>query len=387
MNSNPMISTEVISPSVKMKVPLLDLKAQYASIKDQVLAAVSDVLDSQVCIGGPRVTELEEKIAALSGCKYAVGVSSGTDALLNSLMSLEIGPGDEVITTPFTFFATVGSITRVGAKPVFVDIDPRTYNMNPALVEQAVTPRTKAIMPVHLFGQTCDMDPIIEIATRHELSVIEDAAQAITATYNERRAGSMGTVGCFSFFPSKNLGAAGDGGMIVTNDDKLYDRLTTMRNHGAKPKYFHRYVGGNFRLDPVQAAVLLVKLPYLRAWTEARRGNAAYYDSAFSDLPLTRPYIQPGCRSIYNQYVVSLERRQHVAAYLDHFGVGYEIYYPRPMHLQECFAYLGHRTGDFREAEAACERVLALPIYPELVENSRAYVAKTVSAALSQSDD
>src|SRR5579864_1583970 len=241
-----------------MNVPLLDLKAQYATIKEEVLAAVAEVLDSQVCIGGPKIAELEQKIAAISDCKYAVGVSSGTDALLCSLMALEIGPGDEVITTPFTFFATAGSIARTGATPVFVDIDPRTYNMNPESIEPAVTKRTKAIMPVHLFGQMCDMDPIMEIANRHGLYVIEDAAQSITATYKGRKAGSIGTCGCFSFFPSKNLGGAGDGGMIVTNDQALYEKMSLLRNHGAKPKYYHKYIGGNFRLDPIQAAILLV---------------------------------------------------------------------------------------------------------------------------------
>src|SRR5216684_5008965 len=235
-----------------MKVPLLDLKAQYATIKDEVLAAVAEVLESQVCIGGPKVAELEQKIAAISDCKYAVGVSSGTDALLCSMMALGIGSGHEVITTPFTFAATVGSIVRTGATPVFADIDPRTYNVDPGLIDNAITPRTRAIVPVHLFGQMCDMDPIMEIANKHGLHVIEDAAQSITATYRGRKAGSIGTVGCFSFFPSKNLGAAGDGGMIVTNDAKLYERLVLTRHHGAKPKYVHKYVGGNFRLDPIQ---------------------------------------------------------------------------------------------------------------------------------------
>jgi dTDP-4-amino-4,6-dideoxygalactose transaminase len=246
-----------------MRVPLLDLKAQYASIKEDVLAAVGEVLESQVCILGPKVAELEERVAALSGCLYGVGVSSGTDALLASLMALGIGPGDEVITTPFTFFATAGCIARVGATPVFVDIDARTYNIDPAKMEAAVTDRTKAIIPVHLFGQMCDMDPIMEIAVRRNLYVIEDAAQAISATYKGRKAGSIGNCGCFSFFPSKNLGAAGDGGMIVTNDADLYERLTVLRGHGSKPKYYHKLVGGNFRLDPLQAAILLVKLTHL----------------------------------------------------------------------------------------------------------------------------
>ena len=276
-----------------MNVPLLDLKAQYATIKDEVLAAVSEVLETQVCIGGPKVTELEKQVAAISDCKFAVGASSGTDAILNSLMSLDIGPGDEVITTPFTFFATVGCIARTGAKPVFVDIDPQTYNIDAELVASAVTKKTKAIMPVHLFGQMADMDPIMEIARKHNLAVIEDAAQSITSIYKGKKAGSIGTVGCFSFFPSKNLGGVGDGGMIVTNDEQLYNRLSIMRNHGSKPKYYHKYVGGNFRLDPIQAAVLLVKLPHLNDWSEARRRNAAYYDEKFKGTVVKTPYISP----------------------------------------------------------------------------------------------
>ncbi len=349
-----------------MQVPLLDLKAQYATIKDEVLAAVAEVLESQVCIGGPKVAELERKIAALCGCKYAVGVSSGTDALLNSMMSLDIGPGDEVITTPFTFFATAGSIARTGAKPVFVDIDSRTYNIDPELIEAAVTPRTKAIVPVHLFGQVADMDPIMDIAARHGLAVIEDAAQAISATYKGRQAGTIGTAGCFSFFPSKNLGGAGDGGMIVTNDDKLYERLVVMRNHGSKPKYYHRYVGGNFRLDPLQAAVLLVKLPHLSEWSEARRRNAAWYDRRFAGTAVVTPYVNPDCVSIYNQYVIRVERRDELVARLKANDIGVEIYYPVPMHLQKCFADLGYKEGDLPESERVARLVLALPVYPEL---------------------
>ncbi len=272
-----------------MEVPLLDLKAQYATIKDEVLAAVSEVLESQRCVGGPKVVELEEKIAGISDCKFAVGASSGTDAILNSLMSQDIGTGDEVITTPFTFFSTVGCITRTGAKPVFVDIDAKTFNINPELIEAAVTEKTKAIMPVHLFGQMADMDPTMEIAKKHNLAVIEDAAQSITSTYKDRKAGSIGTAGCFSFFPSKNLGGIGDGGMIVTNDEQFYERLFIMRNHGSKPKYYNKYVGGNFRLDPIQAAALLVKLPHLDEWSETRRRNAAYYDKKFSGTVVKHP--------------------------------------------------------------------------------------------------
>ena len=361
-----------------MKVPLLDLKAQHAGIRAEVLAAVTEVLDSQMCIGGPKVSELEEKIAAVSDCKYAVGVSSGTDALLCSLMSLGIGAGDEVITTPFTFFATAGSIARTGATPVFVDIDPRTYNIDPALIERAITPRTKAIMPVHLFGQVCDMDPIMEIAHRHKLYVIEDAAQSITATYKGRKAGSIGTCGCFSFFPSKNLGGAGDGGMIVTNDEAVYQKLALYRNHGAKPKYYHKFVGGNFRLDPIQAAVLLVKLPHLDSWSEGRRRNAQVYDERFRGSAVTTPYIQPDCTSIYNQYVIKVEKRDALIAYLKEREIATEIYYPVSMHEQECFSNLGYKAADCPASSDAAGHTLALPIYPELTAEMLAYIADSV---------
>jgi dTDP-4-amino-4,6-dideoxygalactose transaminase len=366
-----------------MKVPLLDLEAQYATIKDEVLAAVAAVLKSQVCIGGPKVAELERKIAEISDCRYAVAVSSGTDALLCSMMALELGPGDEVVTSPFTFFATVGSIARTGAKPVFVDIDPRTYNINPELIEEAITPCTKAIVPVHLFGQMCDMDPIMEIATKHGLYVVEDAAQAITATYRGRKAGSIGTIGCFSFFPSKNLGAAGDGGMIVTNNHALYEKMMLLRNHGAKPKYYHRYIGGNFRLDAIQAAILLVKLPHLEKWTAARCRNANAYDGLLSGSSVRTPYIHPNCTSIFNQYVVQLETRDAVMKALNASGIATEIYYPRPMHRQECFA-VPHGLN-LPESESAADHVLALPIYPELTPEMLAYVAMTVARLSSES--
>ena len=349
-----------------MKVPLLDLKAQHAAIREQVLAAVAEVLDSQVCIGGPKVAELERKIAAISDCKYAVGVSSGTDALLCSMMALGLGPGDEAITTPFTFFATAGSIARTGATPVFVDIDPRTYNINPELIERAITPRTKAIVPVHLFGQMCDMDPIMRIANRHGLYVIEDAAQSITATYKGRKAGSIGAAGCFSFYPSKNLGAAGDGGMVVTNDAALYERMMALRDHGSQSKYHHRYIGGNFRLDAIQAAVLLVKLPHLDSWSERRRRNATVYDSAFAGTDIGAPFILPECVSIYNQYVVRTPERGKLVEELRRQDIGWEIYYPLCLPLQPCFLHLGYKPGSLPEAERASAEVLALPIYPEL---------------------
>jgi dTDP-4-amino-4,6-dideoxygalactose transaminase len=349
-----------------MEVPLLDLKAQYATIKDQILAAVSEVLESQRCIGGPKVAELEEKVAALSDCKFAVGVSSGTDAILNSLMSLDIGTGDEVITTPFTFFA----------------IDSKTFNINPELIETAVTKKTKAIMPVHLFGQMADMDPIMKVANKFNLAVIEDAAQSITSTYKRRKAGSIGTVGCFSFFPSKNLGGIGDGGMIVANDEQLHNQLYIMRNHGAEPKYYHKHIGGNFRLDPIQAVALLVKLPHLKEWSEARRRNAAYYDKKFAGTVVQAPYISPNCVSIYNQYVIRVPKRDEIVAHLQENNIGCEIYYPVPLHLQECFSDLGYKKGDLPESEKAAKEVMALPIYPELTDEMKDYVSETILSFL-----
>jgi dTDP-4-amino-4,6-dideoxygalactose transaminase len=361
-----------------LKVPLLDLKAQHATIREEVLTAAAEVLDSQVCIGGPKVAELEKRIASLSGCAHAVGVSSGTDALLATLMALEIGPGDEVITTPFTFFATAGSIARTGATPVFVDIDPCTFNIDPKLIPAAITPRTRAIMPVHLFGQAAEMGLIVRIARERGLYVIEDAAQAIGASHYGQPAGSMGTAGCFSFFPSKNLGGAGDGGMVVTNDGALYERLMLMRNHGAKPKYYHQFIGGNFRLDAIQAAILLVKLRYLEEWSEARRANARAYNEAFRGSHAHPPSIRPYNLSVFNQYVIRTQRRDELMHRLKLEGIGCEIYYPLPLHLQECFGCLGYREGDCPEAERAAMEALALPIYPELPEEERAFVIETV---------
>jgi dTDP-4-amino-4,6-dideoxygalactose transaminase len=329
------------------------------------------------------VAELEAKVAAISDCKYAVGVSSGTDAILNCLMCLEIGAGDEVITTPFTFFATAGCIARTGAKPVFVDINPLTYNINPRLIESAVTKKTKAIMPVHLFGQMADMDPIMGVAKKHGLAVIEDAAQSITSTYKGKKAGSMGTVGCLSFFPSKNLGGIGDGGMAVTNDKAIYEQLVMMRNHGQNPKYYHKYIGGNFRLDPIQAAALLVKLPYLDKWSQARRNNAAYYNKKFAGSTVSTPQINPDCVSIFNQYVIRAPRRDELIKVLKDKNIGCEIYYPVPLHLQECFKYLGYKKGNFPEAEKAANEVLAIPIYPELTDEMKNFVTQTILSFLS----
>jgi len=361
-----------------MQVPLLDLKAQYAQIKNDVLKAIGEVLDSQVCIGGPKVAELEKQVAEVSGCKFGIGVSSGTDALLASLMSLGIGSGDEVITTPFTFFATAGCIARTGAKPVFVDIDPKTYNINPALIEKAVTKKTKAIMPVHLYGQMADMNPIMAVAKKHNLYVVEDAAQSISSVYKSKKAGSIGTCGCFSFFPSKNLGGIGDGGMIVTNDEKLAGKMKIMRDHGQNPTYYYNFVGGNFRLDPIQAAALLVKLPHLDKWSQARRNNAEYYNKKFADAAIKTPYINPDCITIYNQYVVRVAKRDELVKTLRENGVGCAAYYPLCLHMQQCFAYLGYKQGDFPEAEKAANEVLALPVYPELTDEMKDYVVQTV---------
>jgi len=351
-----------------MAVPMLDLVAQYKTIREEVRAAIDGVLDSQVCIGGPKVAECEKAVAAYSNCQFGIGASSGTDAILNALMSLGIGRGDEVITTSFTFFATAGCIVRTGATPVFVDIDPKTYNLDPKLIEKAITKKTKAIMPVHLFGQTADMDPILEIARKHNLAVIEDAAQAIGAAYKGRKAGSMGTVGCFSFFPSKNLGGVGDGGMITTNDAALAEMCAIMRNHGSKPKYYHKFVGGNFRLDPIQAVVILVKLKRLEQWHGARRANAAYYDKKFAGRKgIVTPYVEPHSGMIYNQYCLRLPgTRDKVEAHLNSKKIGNAIYYPVPLHLQQCFADLGYKEGDLPHAEQAAKEVLAIPVYPEL---------------------
>lgn len=360
-----------------MQVPMLDLQAQYASIKGEIQKQVTEVLETQRCIGGPKITELEEKIAAASGCKFAVGMSSGTDAILNSLMSLGIGQGDEVITTPFTFFATVGCIYRSGATPVFVDIDEKTYNIDPAKIEAAITPKTKAIIPVHLYGQMADMDPIMEIAEKNNLFVIEDACQSITSSYKGKKAGSIGTAGCFSFFPSKNLGGIGDGGMIVTNDEKLYETLTIMRNHGERStRYYHDMVGGNFRLDSIQAAALLAKLPHLDNWSQGRRDNATYYNQKFAGSSVSTPFIADSCVSIYNQYIIRVAKRDELLKHLQENNIGCAVYYPVPLHMQNCFENLGYKKGDFPVSENAAEEVLALPVYPELTNEMQDYVVE-----------
>jgi dTDP-4-amino-4,6-dideoxygalactose transaminase len=367
-----------------MKVPLLDLKAQYASLKDDMMAAIEPVMDSQYFINGPAVKELEALIADYCDCKAAVGVASGTDALLCSLMALGVGEGDEVITTPYTFFATVGSIWRTGAKPVFVDIDPETFNIDPAKIADVVTDKTKAIIPVHLFGQMAEMDPIMEVANRHNLFVVEDAAQAIGASQNGRKAGSIGTTGCFSFFPSKNLGGLGDGGIITTQDEALGERLAICRNHGSKPKYYHKFVGGNFRLDTIQAAGLIVKLRHLDDWSEGRRRNAARYNELFADCDaVVTPPIRDENVTIFNQYVIRVPDRDKVREHLQANDIGCEVYYPLCLHEQECFAEMGHKRGDFPVSETAADESLAIPIFPELTDEQLVFVAETIKAFVS----
>jgi dTDP-4-amino-4,6-dideoxygalactose transaminase len=368
-----------------MKVPLLDLKPQYRALKSELDAAILRVSESQYFILGPEVKALEAATAKYSGCKYGIGISSGTDALLVALMALDIGAGDEVITSPYTFFATAGTIARVGARPVFADIEPGSFNISPDAIERAITPRTRAIMPVHLYGQMADMDSIMDIARRHNLRVIEDAAQAIgSEDAKGRRACSIGDIGCLSFFPTKNLGAFGDAGACVTNDEKLAAKLAKLRVHGMEPKYFHELIGGNFRLDEIQAAVLNVKLPHLDAWSAARQRNAAFYDAAFAkaaiDGLVTPPPAPPGARHIYNQYCIRVSRRDELRAHLAKAEVGAEIYYPLPLHMQQCFAYLKHRPEHFPESLRASRESLALPIYPELEESQLQYVVDTIAA-------
>lgn len=370
-----------------MSVPLLDLKAQYRAIRSEIDAAVREVFESQYFILGPKVLDFEAAVAKYCGVPHACGISSGTDALLIAMMAEDIGPGDEVITTPYTFFATAGCIARLGAKPVFVDIDPVTFNINVSQIEKKITPHTKAIIPVHLYGQVADMDAIMAIAGRHKLVVIEDACQAIGAEDKGRRAGSMGHYGCFSFFPSKNLGGAGDGGMVVTRDAARDTKLRRLRNHGMEPKYYHHMIGGNFRLDALQAAVLNVKLRHLDAWSDGRQANAKRYDQLLEESGLVAkglvklPKVVAN-RHIFNQYVVRVVQREKIMESLRAAQAGFEIYYPVPLHLQECFAYLGHKKGDFPESEKAAGETLALPIYPELTEAQAGEVVAAIKAAL-----
>jgi dTDP-4-amino-4,6-dideoxygalactose transaminase len=367
-----------------IKVPLLDLKAQYAPIREEALAAITRVCDSQRFIMGPEVEALERELASMLGVQHAIGVSSGTDALIAALMVLNVRAGDEVVTSPYSFFASAGSIARLGARPVFVDIDPATFNLDMGRVEAACTPATKAIIPVHLFGLMADMPPLIDIARRRRLHVIEDAAQAIGSQRHGRFAGSVGDIGCFSFFPTKNLSAFGDAGLVTTGDDELAHALRLIRLHGSEPKYFHKVVGGNFRLDALQAAVLRVKAPYLASWTEGRRRNAARYRSLINAAGLanhvTVPTEPAGSFHIYHQFVVRVgARRNALKSHLLSRGVETEIYYPLPLHLQECFAPLGYRNGAFPHAESAALETLALPIYSELTDEQISHVVDAMT--------
>ncbi|MFZ1080458.1 MAG: DegT/DnrJ/EryC1/StrS family aminotransferase [Candidatus Kryptoniota bacterium] len=388
-----------------MRVPLLDLKAQYASIKDEIAGALTRVAESQYFILGPEVEAFEKSLASYLGCKHAIGVSSGTDALLIALMAIDIKPGDEVILPTFSFFATAGVVARMNAVPVLTDIDPVTFNMDPDDIEKRITRKTKAIIPVHLYGQSADMDPIMAIAKRHSLKVIEDAAQAIGAQNKDgRKAGTIGDIGCYSFFPSKNLGGFGDSGLVVTNDDELGERLRIMRVHGGKPKYYHKVIGGNFRLDAIQAAVLNVKLPHLEAWSEKRRQNASMYTKWFIEAGLAERegntsfdpknkvllpkavYKDSGHKNyhIYNQYVIRVEKRDDLKKFLAVNDIGTEIYYPVPFHRQECFAYLKCKDSDYPHSNFAASHSLALPIYPELAQDQIKYVVTSIDEFVKQ---
>lgn len=373
-------------------IPMLNLKAQYAAHKAEIDTAIARVLESQHFILGPEVETLEASIAQYSQCKHGIGVSSGTDALLVALMAINLRPGDEVITTPYSFFATAGAIARLGATPVFVDIEPHTLNLNPHAVEQAITARTRAILPVHLAGQVTEMQPILHLAAQHNLYIIEDACQAIGADWQGKRAGSIGHLGCFSFFPSKNLGGAGDSGMVVSNDDALADRVRLLRNHGHRPKYYNKAIGGNFRMDALQAAILNAKFPYLEGWTRARIQHAAEYRQLFTARGLTIPHqeLHSGAgvvlptetgsgRHIYHLFVLWTKERDALMAHLKARGVASEVYYPVPLHRQECFAYLGYTQGNLPHSEAAAQHSLALPIYPELTHEQQAYIVDCIA--------
>lgn len=385
------MTMQAIAETVKKPVllfPFLDLKAQYAGIRPEIEAAVNRVLQSQHFILGPEVEQLEAELARYVGAQFAIGCASGSDALLLALMALEMNPGDEVITPPFTFVATAGSIARLGVKPVFVDIDPETFNLDPGKLEGAITSRTRAIMPVHLFGLAANMDPILEIAARRGLAVIEDAAQAIGALYHERAVGTMGQFGCFSFFPSKNLGGSGDGGLITTNDPKLAERLKLLRAHGSPRKYEYALLGINSRLDALQAAILRVKLRYLEQWTAARIRNAERYRALFGQSNCHAEVLVPRtpvhCRHVYNQYVVRVQRRDALLKHLREAGIPSEIYYPHPLHLQPAFTFLGHRPGDFPASESACNEVLALPVFPELAAEQQQLVVNAFTKFYTQ---
>jgi len=383
-----------------MKVPLLDLKPQYQALKKELDEAVLRVAESQYFILGPEVEKMEEEFCDFLGCKYAIGVSSGTDALLLALMAIDLKPSDEVIVPTYSFFATAGVVSRMNAKPVFVDCDPVTFNIDPSLIEKKITAKTKAIIPVHLYGQCADMEPVMKIAKKHKLQVIEDGAQAISAQYKDgKTAGTIGDIGCYSFFPSKNLGCFGDGGLVVTDDEKLAHSLKIKRVHGGEPKYHHKVIGGNFRLDALQAAVIRVKLPYLNYWSESRRKNAEIYNQLFIEAELAEEpgrtefdsknfVLLPEARyknlkgltnyHIYNQYIIRVEKRDALRQFLTDSGISTEIYYPIPFHLQECFSDLRYKNGEFPAAEKAAETSIALPIYPELTKEQIAYIVDKI---------
>ncbi len=357
-----------------MKIPSLDLQRQYKTIQDEIHKAVAEVIDSQSFVLGPFVESFEHSIAQYCCTKHAIGVSSGTDAILLALMAGNVKHGDEVITTPFTFFATAGSIARLGATPVFVDIDPATYNIDVSKIASAVNKKTKAILPVHLYGQCADMDAIMEIARDNGLMVIEDAAQAIGAVYKGRNAGTLGNIGCFSFYPTKNLGGYGDGGLVTTDDDALAGLMKILRVHGSEPKYYHSFIGINGRLDALQAAILSVKLKYLNGWSERRRQVASYYSGHLSGLPVRLPKIESYNTHIFHQYVIATPQRDELMRYLKQEGIETAIYYPVSLHLQKCFGYLGYKEGDLPESEKASRETVALPIFPEITTKEQDYV-------------
>ena len=376
---------------MKTKVSFFDLAVQFKSIEEEVKSALDEVFRTQQFIMGPKVQALEEAIARYCGTRYAIGVASGSDALLLSLMALGIGRGDEVLIPPFTFFATAGSVSRLGATPVFVDIDPETYNIDPSRIEEKVSSKTKAIIPVHLFGQCADMNPLLQIAKEKQLFLIEDAAQALGAEYkpiagkDARRAGQMGDLGCFSFYPTKNLGAFGDAGMVVADNPDLSEKVRLLRAHGSQPKYFHKWIGMNSRLDTIQAAILLVKFKYLEKWTGERQKKAERYRLLFQELlspveGIRLPTIQYQNRHIFHQYVIRVRERDRLRKFLAEEGIGTDIYYPLPLHLQECYASLRYRRGDLPHSEKASEEVLALPIYPELTEDQQLAVVDRIKA-------
>jgi len=366
--------TKKVKKEAVSSVPLLDLKRQYASIKKEVDESIAKVVSHAQFILGPEVKTFEENVASYCKTKFAIGVASGTDALLISLRACGVGPGDEVIIPTFSFFATAGVVHNLGATPIFVDIEPETYNLNPKLIEEKITQKTKVIMPVHLFGQCCDMDPILDLAKKHNLKIVEDAAQALGAEYKSKKAGSMGDLGCFSFFPSKNLGGMGDGGMVVTNNPELAEKVKLLRTHGAKQKYYHDIVGYNSRLDTLQAAVLNVKLKHLDNWSKERQEHAEVYNKKLKGMEITLPKAENFNHHIYNQYTIALKNRDELKDFLKQKNIGCEVYYPVPLHLQECFKYLGYKKGACPVAEKRALEAISIPVFPELTEAEQDYV-------------